>query len=87
MYMARTFMIHTALNWTERRLNDLELWSLAVKYAAWLHNWRPSQQSGFTPLVIAGQKKENHKDLLRSQVWGCPVYVLEFVLQGGKKLH
>ena len=30
--------------------------------------------------------KSGHRDLLRSHVWGCPVYVLEPTLQDGKKL-
>ena len=45
------------LTWTECESNKLELWSLAVKYAAWLHNQRWSRHSGFTPLKFASQNK------------------------------
>jgi hypothetical protein len=32
MYMARTFMVHASLHWTERSSDDLSLWSFAVKH-------------------------------------------------------
>ncbi|KAL7479181.1 hypothetical protein ACHAW6_004921 [Cyclotella cf. meneghiniana] len=36
--MARTFMVHVSLRWTERGVDDLSLWDFAVKHAAWIHN-------------------------------------------------
>ncbi len=32
MYMAQTFMVHAALHWTGHVLDDLSLWSFAVKH-------------------------------------------------------
>jgi transposase InsO family protein len=36
MYMARTFMVHASLHWTERGSDDLSLWSFAVKHSVWM---------------------------------------------------
>ena len=38
IYMARTFMVHVSLHWSECRVDDLALWGIAVKHAAWLQN-------------------------------------------------
>jgi len=35
MYMARTFMVHVSLYWTEHGVDDLALWGFIVKHAAW----------------------------------------------------
>ena len=86
MYMARSFMIHAALHWGSDGSDDLSLWSFAVDYAAWLYNRIPQRLSGITPLEMITSTKSDHRDLLRSHVWGCPVYVLEPTLQDGKKL-
>jgi hypothetical protein len=74
IYMARTFMVHVSLHWAERGVDDLSLWGFAVKHAAWIHNRIPNQTSGLTPLELLTKTKADHRDLLRSHVWGCPVY-------------
>ncbi|KAL7476643.1 hypothetical protein ACHAW6_002491 [Cyclotella cf. meneghiniana] len=33
--MARTFIVHVSLHWSEQGVDDLGLWGLAVKHAAW----------------------------------------------------
>ncbi len=38
MYMARTFMVHASLHWTEHGVDDISLWPFAVKHAVWLYN-------------------------------------------------
>ena len=86
MYMARSFMIHAALHWGSDGSDDVSLWSFAVDHAAWLYNWTPQHQSGIMPLEMITSAKSDHRDLLRSHVWGCPVYVLEPKLQDGQKL-
>eukprot|EP00804_Cyclotella_cryptica_P007813 CCRYP_001399-RA/>CCRYP_001399-RA protein AED:0.20 eAED:0.26 QI:0/-1/0/1/-1/0/1/0/55 len=48
--MARTFMVHVSLHWSEPGVDDLALWGFAVKHAAWLHNCIPSRTTGLTPL-------------------------------------
>ena len=86
MYMARTFMVHVSLHWCERGVDDLALWGFAVKHAAWLYNRIPNSTSGLTPLELLTKTKADHRDLLRSHVWGCPVFVLDPKLQDGKKI-
>jgi len=81
MYMARSFMIHAALHWGEDGSDNISLWSFAVDHAAWLYNRIPQRLSGITPLELMSHTKSDHKDLMRTHVWGCPVYVLEAKLQ------
>ena len=38
MWMARSFILHIAIRWSERGVNDIGLWAFAVKHAAWLYN-------------------------------------------------
>ena len=85
-YMARSFMVHTALHWAEDGAAELNLWSFAIDYAAWLYNRIPQRLSGITPIEMITQNKSDHRDLMRAHVWGCPVFVLEPKLQSGKKL-
>ena len=86
MYMARTFMVHASLHWTEHGVDDITLWPFAVKHAVWLYNRVPNRESGLTPMELITRQKADHLDLLRSHVWGCPAYVLEPKLQNGQKL-
>jgi len=41
MYMARCFMVHSSLCWTDRGSDDISLWPYAVKHAVWLYNHAP----------------------------------------------
>ena len=67
--------------------DDLCLWPFAMKHAAWLlYNHVPCDDCGFTPIELLPKTKFDHKDLLCSHVWGCPMYVLDHTLQDGKKL-
>ena len=79
-------MVHTALHWAEDGAAELNLWSFAIDYAAWLYNRIPQRLSGITPIEMITQNKSDHRDLMRAHVWGCPVFVLEPKLQSGKKL-
>ena len=74
--MARTFMIHVALHWTDYRVDDIALWPFAIKHAAWLYIRLPNQITGISPLEMLTQEKATHEDLLQSHVWGCPTFVL-----------
>jgi hypothetical protein len=85
MYMARTFMVHASLHWTERGSDDLSLWSFAVKHSVWVYNHVPNVKSGLTPLELITRKHSDYKDLLHCHVWGCPVFVLEAKLQNDQK--
>ena len=79
-------MVHSALHWADDGAANLDLWSFAIDYAAWLYNRIPQRVSGITPIELLTQNKSDHRDLMRAHVWGCPVYVLEPKLQSGQKL-
>ena len=86
MYMARTFMVHASLHWTERGSDDLSLWSFTVKHSVWIYNSVPNARSGLTPLELITKERSDYREILRCHVWGCPVYVLEAKLQNDQKL-
>ena len=41
IYMARTFMVHTSLNWSDRGSNFLSLWYFPAKHSVWFYNQLP----------------------------------------------
>ena len=86
MYMAQTFMVHASLHWTDKGSDDISLLSFAVKHSAWIYNRVPNVRSGLTPLELITREQSDYKDILRSHVWGCPVFVLEAKLQNDQKL-
>jgi hypothetical protein len=86
MYMTRTFLVHSSLNWTDMGADDISLWPFSVKHAVWLYNRVPNFESGLTPMELLTKQKADHCNILRSHVWGCPSYVLESKLQNGQKL-
>ena len=86
MYMARTFMVHVSHHWCERGVDDLGLWGFAVKHAAWVYNRVPNRLLGLTLLELLTKTNADHKDLLQTHVWGCPVFILDPKLQDGKKI-
>jgi hypothetical protein len=77
MYMARTFMVHASLHWTDRGSDDFSLWPFAVKHSVWVYNQVPNVRSGLTPLELITRERSDYKDLLCCHVWGCSVFVLE----------
>lgn len=86
MWMARSFMLHVSMHWSERGVDDIALWGFAVKHATWLYNRIPNRYTGVTPLELLTKTKADHRDLSRTHVWGCPVYVLDPALQDNKKI-
>jgi hypothetical protein len=52
MNMARTFMVHASLHWTDRGSDDLSLWSFVVKHSVSIYNHVPNAWSGLTPLEL-----------------------------------
>jgi len=86
IYMARTFLVHSSLHWTDIGADDIALWPFTVKHAVWIYNRIPNYESGLTPLELITKQKADHRDILRSHVWGCPAYVLEPKLQYGQQL-
>jgi hypothetical protein len=86
MYMAHTFLVHSSLHWTDMGADDISSWPFAVKHAFCLYIRVPNFKSGLTPMELLTKQKADHRNILRSPVWGCPLYVLEPKLQNGQKL-
>ncbi|KAL7474647.1 hypothetical protein ACHAW6_000613 [Cyclotella cf. meneghiniana] len=84
--MARTFMANVSLNWSEQGVDDFALWGIAVKHAAWVYNHVPNRLSSLTPFKLLIKTKADHRDLLRSHIWGCLTFFLDSKLQDGKKI-
>ena len=85
-WMARTYMLHVALRWNEYDVDSPKLWPFAVQHATWVYNRVPNIKTGLTPLERISGIKADHRDLLRTHVWGSPCYVLDPKLQNSKKL-
>ena len=82
---ARTMMLQQAMLWPDQA--DLKLWPFAMDHAVYLWNNLPNKHSKLSPMELFSQVKSSHHfGLLRSHVWGCPVYVLDPKLQDGHKL-
>jgi hypothetical protein len=86
MSMACTFMIHVSLHWDEQDSDAVALWPFAVCHAVRLYNRLPNGVTGLSPMEILTSTHLDHRDLLRTHVWGCPVYVLDPKLQDGNKI-
>ncbi len=86
MSMALTFMIHVSLHWNKQGSDVMALWPFAVCHTVWLYNRLPNGVTGLSPMEILTGTSLDHRDLLRTHVWGCPVYVLDPKLQDGKKI-
>jgi len=70
MYMAHTFLLHSSLHWTDMGTDDISLWPFAVKHVVWLYNRITNYESGLTPLELLTKQKADHRDIIRSHVWG-----------------
>ena len=79
-------MINSSLHCTENGVDDITLWSYAVKHSGWVLNRVPNQESWISLMEILTKTKSNHFYLRRSLVLGCPVFVLEAKLQNDQKL-
>jgi hypothetical protein len=81
---ARTMILHAAIHWPDSV--TLDLWPMAMDYAVYLWNRMPRQDSGLAPIELFCGVKMDLKILRTARVWGCPVYVLDPMIQDGKKL-
>ena len=82
---ALTLMMHQLLHWPEQY--DESLWPFAMQQAVTLWNYLPKSSTRLSPIeIFTGTTVPDHNLLLRSRVWGCPVYVLDPCLQDGKNL-
>ncbi len=85
-WMARSMMLHCALRWDLEGCADPSLWPQALLHAVWLYNRTPKIDTCVSPLELLTSRRDDHHDLLRTKVWGCPSFVLDPILQDGKKL-
>ena len=80
-------MVHAAIHWPSDGADDVRLWAFAINHAAWLYNHMPNKSLGWnSPIEMFTKSKSDHKDLLRTKVWGCPIFVLQAKLQDGHKI-
>jgi hypothetical protein len=79
-------MVHVAVHWPSNDSDNIHLWPFAVQHAVWLFNQIPNRVTGLSPLEVFTKTKSDHCDLQRAHVWGCPVFVLDPLLQDGKKI-
>ncbi len=78
-------LLHAVIHWPDQ--TEVHLWPFAMEYAVYLWNHLPQKQSLYAPIeLFSGSKFGSYDHLLRTHVWGCPVYVLDPRLQDGKKL-
>ena len=73
---------HVAIHWPD--IADIELWPLAVLHAAHLLNRIPREDSGRSPLELFSRRTWAASKFQDFHVWGCPVYVLDSSLAGGR---
>ena len=75
--MASTMLMHTALRCPEDTLST-DLWTMAIDYAVWVHNWTPDMQYGLYAIEICPRSRFEpvSETLSNCHVLGCPIYVL-----------
>jgi hypothetical protein len=82
---ARAMMLHSIIHWPAEARPDL--WPMALDQAIYLWNNMPQRGTRMAPTeLFTATKFLNYNHLQRAHVWGCPVYVLDPMLQDGKKL-
>ena len=84
--MVRNVLVQSYFDWTYHGADNTPLWSFSVKHAVWLHNHFPNYLSGITPLELRTSNKADHRNLIISHVWVCPVFVLDPKLQNDQKI-
>jgi hypothetical protein len=78
-------MLHSIIHWPAEARPDL--WPMALDQAIYLWNNMPQRSTRMAPTELFTETKfSNYNHLQRAHVWGCPVYVLDPMLQDGKKL-
>eukprot|EP00978_Attheya_sp_CCMP212_P036651 scaffold167905_cov46-Attheya_sp.AAC.2 len=78
-------VLHAAIHCPEEA--DLALWPFALEYAAFIWNHLPREDHLLSPVeIFTSIKSKDYSNILRTHVWGCPVYVLDPRLQDGKKV-
>jgi hypothetical protein len=81
---ARANMLHLATHWPQ--FASPKYWPQAINYAVWVFNRLPNIETGIAPNKVWSSVHSPSSELLRTHVFGCPVYVLDASLQDGKKI-
>ena len=76
-------MLHTAVHWPG--MTDSSSWPLSMEYAAYIYNHTPKMESGVAPIDIFTQTTIPRQCLKDLDLWGCPTYILDPMLQDRKK--
>ncbi len=84
MSISRAMMHHAAIHWPD--VADVELWPLSVLHAVHLLNRIPREDTGRSPLELFSRTTWPISKIHDFHVWGCPVYVLDSSLAGGRKI-
>jgi hypothetical protein len=81
---ARANMLHLAHSWPQYA--DPKYWPQAINYATWVFNNLPNMESGIRPNEVWSNVRNSDDIFQRAHAFGCPVYVLDALLQDGKKI-
>ena len=84
MSIARTIMLHSAIQWPE--VSDPSLWPMAVQYATYLYNKVPDPSTGLCPDDLITRTRWDKRKFHDLHAWRCPLYVLEKTISDDKKL-
>jgi hypothetical protein len=84
--MACAMLLHAVLHWPDE--TDLSLWPFAMDQAVYVWIHLPNRLTGISPIELFTKSLvTDYRHLTNLHVFGCPCYyVLDPVLQGGKKL-
>jgi hypothetical protein len=81
--MARAMLLHSAAHW--KGGVEAKTWPMAVTYAVYIYNNTPNAQNLCPADFYTGSMVPHHQ-LHDFHAWGHPAYVLDPMLQEGKKL-
>lgn len=83
---AHANMLHLATHWPAAA--NTKYWPQAIDYAVWvfIFNRLPNLSTGILPNKLWFRVQHVDNKICRAHVFGCPVYVLDALLQDGKKM-
>jgi hypothetical protein len=81
---AHANMLHLATHWPAEA--HKRYWPQVIDYAVWVFNCLPNSTSGILPNKLWSRVQHVDNELHHAHIFGCPVYVLDVLLQDGKKI-
>ena len=80
-------MTYVALHCQADDTYSVCLWEFVVTHVAWLYNHLSNKNLGWmSPVEIFAKTQSDHRDQFRTQVWGCPSFVIHLKLQDNQKI-